>query len=55
MWRVLKAQPNRSAEAHYAGSGDNDRLAALETEVVELRLEVADLKQQVESFKKQFE
>jgi uncharacterized protein len=43
------------AEAHHASSGDNDRLAALETEVVELRREVADLKQQVESFKKQFE
>jgi uncharacterized protein len=43
------------AEAHHASSGDSDRLAALETEVVELRREVADLKQQVESFKKQFE
>jgi len=43
------------AEAHHASGGDNDRLAALETEVVELRREVADLKQQVESFKKQFE
>jgi len=42
-------------EAHHASGGDNDRLAALETEVVELRREVADLKQQVESFKKQFE
>jgi uncharacterized protein len=43
------------AEAHHASGGDNDRVAALETEVVELRREVADLKQQVESFKKQFE
>jgi uncharacterized protein len=43
------------AEAHHASSGNNDRLGALETEVVELRREVADLKQQVESFKKQFE
>src|SRR6476646_908652 len=42
-------------EAHHASGGDNDRLAALETEVVELRREVADLKQQVDSFKKQFE
>jgi uncharacterized protein YceH (UPF0502 family) len=44
-----------AAEAHHASSGDNDRLAALETEVVELRREVAELKQQVESFKRQFE
>ncbi|HET9791029.1 MAG TPA: YceH family protein [Candidatus Angelobacter sp.] len=51
----FEATAEPPAEARHAGSGDNDRLAALETEVVELRREVADLKQQVESFKKQFE
>ena len=44
-----------SADTHHASSGDNDRIAALEAEVVELRSEVAELKQQMESFKKQFE
>ncbi|HET9184183.1 MAG TPA: YceH family protein [Candidatus Angelobacter sp.] len=34
---------------------DNERIARLETELVELRREVADLKQQMENFRKQFE
>ncbi|HEX5434160.1 MAG TPA: YceH family protein [Candidatus Angelobacter sp.] len=34
---------------------DNERVARLETELVELRREVADLKQQMENFRKQFE
>ena len=43
------------AESRSASNGDNERFAALETEVAELRREVADLRQQVDSFKKQFE
>jgi uncharacterized protein len=42
-------------EAASARTGDDDRLAQVESEVAELRRELADLKQQMESFKRQFE
>src|SRR5262249_21264298 len=37
------------------GSGDSDRLARLESEVLDLRQQVSDLEQQIAEFRKQFE
>jgi uncharacterized protein YceH (UPF0502 family) len=42
-------------ESRSAISGEDERFAALESDVADLRREVADLRQQVDSFRKQFE
>jgi uncharacterized protein YceH (UPF0502 family) len=47
--------PADSNSPRAAASGDNDRLAHLEQEVLELRKEVAEIHEQLAAFRKQFE